>query len=155
MQTFSYLQRSRYDEKNFLNYLFIFLLLFVYEPLTTIYLFLPPLFGLILWQIFSKSDFEAKFFELLYVYIYEVDHSMERFSLFITLFLSIYLLHRLRFVISSQTLLQTLGVLIFYGIFIVVTELYGFIVKENISFDILLILMYVVIDIFIVVVYEK
>ena len=149
------MQRSGYDEKHLLKYLFFVFLLFIYEPLSTIYLFLPPLFGLMLWLIFASGAIEEKIFSLSYLYLYEMDHGMQRFSLFVTLFLSISFLRHLRYIISSKILLQILGVAIFYGVLLGVMLLYGFIMKESVSFEVSLMLLYASMDLFVVVAYEK
>ncbi len=149
------MQRSGYDEKNLLKYLFFIFLLFIYEPLSTIYLFLPPLFGLMLWLIFANGAIEEKIFALSYLYLYEIDHGMQRFSLFVTLFLSIYFLRHLRYIISSKILLQVLGVAIFYGVLVGVMLVYGFIMKESVYFEASLMLLYASMDLFVVVAYEK
>ena len=155
MQTFSYLQRSSYDENNLLKYAIFGFFLLIYEPLGTIYLFFPPLFGLILWLFFKDSAFEIKMFALLYLYVFEIDHSMARFSLFITLFLALYMLRHLFYLISSKLVLQILGVAIFYTILVMIEFGFSFIVKVPMLFDPFLFLYYTIVDFIIVVVYEK
>ena len=155
MQTFSYLQRSSNDEKNFLKYFLFLFLILTYEPLSTIYLFLPPLLGLMLKQAFSNTSLETKVFVFVYIYFYEIDHSLPPFSLFITLFLCIYILHRLHFIISSRRLLQIFGVIIFYSVLFFVLILYGFVIKEQITVEIYLIFLYILFELSLMVAYEK
>ncbi len=155
MQTFSYLQRSGYDENSSVRYALFGFLLLIYEPLSTIYLLFPPLFGLILWLFFKDVVLEIKIFAFVYLYLFEVDHSMARFSLFVTLFFTLYILRHLFYLISSKAILQILGVGIFYAILVGVGALYSYIVKESILFEPLLLLYYLLLDFAIMVVYEK
>ncbi len=156
MQTFSYMQRSGDAQKDRLKTLFYLFLLFVYEPLTTIYPFLPPLFGFVLWAIFRQANMYTLLFAFAYIYLYEVDHDFLRYMLFLNLFLTINFLHIMQRYIFWPVILKFLGVLFFYlGIF-VLYHFFDYLLQVNYRIDLFLLLYYAIVDIAVLmVVYEK
>ena len=90
MQTFSYMQRNIDDKKN-LKYFFLFILSLIYEALTTIYPYLPPLIAVSFWIFLFAWNINNKTlltFVILYTLFFEVDHSLPLFS---TLMLFVFL----------------------------------------------------------------
>ncbi len=92
MQTFSNMQRNSLHKTN-LTYFIIFLLLVVYESISSIYLYLTPLFGVafyfLLINIYKKDHFFPNFLTILYIFIFEVDKGFIPFS-FIIFFIIYY-----------------------------------------------------------------
>jgi len=134
MFPFSGLQRSRYDEKDYLidyrkdkkeflepKKIILFLLLYlVYEPLTTFYFYLPPLIGVVVWITYTNPPFFEMIAWFIYLYLFEVDHSLPSFSLFIVLFTSLWILKKLQGVVYCQECLRFLGIAITYGLLMAV-----------------------------------
>ncbi len=79
--------------KTDIKYLFIFVLLVIYESISSIYLFLSPLFGvafyLILFSIRHRKEPFLIFLSFLYILIYEIDKGFIPFS-FLIFFLVYY-----------------------------------------------------------------
>ncbi len=118
MQTFSYLQRSGNDEKNLLKGFLLVLVLWLYEPMTTIYPYLPILLGLAFWRIFVAS-FGEKMAWLFYLYLFGIDHQIPLLVLAIAVFGSFYLLRRLLSYLLCGVCVKLLGVLLVYTLFMV------------------------------------
>ncbi len=92
MQALSNMQRNSLYKTN-LKYFIIFLLLVIYESLSSIYLYLTPLYGVafyfILKNIHKKDYFFPNFLAFLYISIFEVDKGFIPFS-FIIFFIIYY-----------------------------------------------------------------
>jgi len=83
VQTFSYVQRDSNDERALV--FFVGLLLFFYEPLTTLIFWLPPLLGVAVWMILS-GKFWLKVIWFGYLFYFEIDHSFPPLTILMTLF---------------------------------------------------------------------
>ncbi len=118
MQTFSYLQRSGHDEKNLLKGFMLAAALWLYEPMTTIYPYLPILLGLAFWRIFVSSVSE-KVVWLFFLYLFGIDHQVPFLVLVIAILGSYYLLRRLLSYLMCGVCVKLLGVLLVYTLFMV------------------------------------
>ena len=118
MQTFSYLQRSGYDEKNFLRSFLLPIALVLYEPLTTIYPYLPLLLGLAFWRIFISPSTWEKGVWIFYLYLFGVDHQISFLALIGAVVGSSYLLRYLLTYLVCEICLKFLGVVVVYMLFI-------------------------------------
>ncbi len=117
MQTFSYLQRSGHDEKNFLKGFLFAMALWLYEPLTTIYPYLPIFLGVAFWRLFIASSFKEKAMWLLYLYFFQIDHTIPLVVLIVAVVGSYYLLRRLLSYLICGICIRLLGVLLVYTFF--------------------------------------
>ena len=128
--------------------------LLLYEPLTTQILWLPPLFGLVVWGVYAAKGYERAVW-LLYLYIYQADHGLDFFILFFVLFLTIKALDVLARFFACRLCLKFLGVVIFYGILLV--SFWGletlFMHQYSISYS--LIALYMLLDLIVVGLYEN
>ena len=92
MQTFSYMQRNISNKRDLNNFLIIFSLI-IYEEVSTIHNYLPPLFGFVfivfLNSIKSKNRFLI-FTTTLYLLFFEADRDFLLFSSIIFFVISIY-----------------------------------------------------------------
>ena len=118
MQTFSYLQRSSHDEKNLLKGFILPVALVVYEPLTTIYPYLPLLLGLAFWRIFLSPSIWEKGIWFFYLYLFGVDHRISFLALIGAIVGSYYLLRYLLSYFVCEICLKLLGVLLVYVLFV-------------------------------------
>ena len=90
MQTFSYLQRDSSYQKN-IKLIALFVLLVIYESLTSIYPFLSPLFGLLFLYALEINDIKRninKILLFLFIVLYEIDKDFVLFSFFLFLYFS-------------------------------------------------------------------
>ncbi len=148
MQTFSYMQRSGNDEtsiKNLLKILFYLFFVFLYEPLTTIYIYLPPFFGFLFWYFYTQSTKE-KIFVLTYLYLYEIDHALSSFSLIIALFVTLYFVKKLQKFLLCGYCLKMSAIILFYFFIGVVQILVYILFQTKLTLDISLLLYYIVWD---------
>ena len=92
MQIFSGMQRDSIYKKN-LKYFIIFILLIIYESISSIYLFFTPLFGVsfyfILTNINKKDYIFPVILAFIYIFIFEIDKGFIPFS-FIIFFIIYY-----------------------------------------------------------------
>ncbi|BCD67999.1 hypothetical protein [Nitratiruptor sp. YY09-18] len=144
------MQRSGNDEKNLLAIFLTIAAILFYEPLTTIYPFLPPLFGLAVWKVYSSKNIFIKVLWIFYLYLYEVDHNIVGFALLITLFLSYSVSHKIAQLFYCKTCLKVVLVLLFYAIFVLLLNFLSYIFNSNYNFNWIDILYYLIIDIIIV-----
>ena len=120
MQTFSYLQRSGHDEKNLLKGALLIAALGLYEPLTTIYPYLPLLLGLAFWRIFVSSWVVERAVWLSYLYLFGIDHQIPILALIFAIVASYYLLRRLLSYLLCTFCVRLLGVVLFYVLFVAI-----------------------------------
>jgi len=79
MQTFSNLRRNRNDYQPLAVFGY-FLLFIAYEAMSTIYPYLPPLFGVMLTLLLLRPEEKVYFFVLPYLLFFEADHGYLIFS---------------------------------------------------------------------------
>ncbi|NPA04288.1 MAG: hypothetical protein GXO61_05430 [Epsilonproteobacteria bacterium] len=173
MSSFSSMQRSGFDERDYLRepfeddrgkkstllsarkVLFFLLLFFLYEPFTTFYFFLPPLFGAVVWITFCNAPLVEMVAWFIYLYLFEVDHSLPSFSMFLVLFTSLWFLKKLQAIVYCRECLKFLGIVIAYSLLVAVL----FIFKNFFYYDIhipwRMIGVYIVLDWIFVTLYEK
>ena len=86
MQTISNMQRDSFY-KTYLKYLLLFIGLVFYESITSIYLYLSPLFGVVffylLQNIYKKESIPKVVLGFIYIFIYEIDKGFIPLSFFI------------------------------------------------------------------------
>ncbi|MRI58862.1 MAG: hypothetical protein C6H99_05075 [Epsilonproteobacteria bacterium] len=111
------MQRSGYDENHLLKGLLLVGLI-LYEPLTTKIAWLPPLFGLAVWGLYRGRGW-SRWIWLVYLCLYQIDHSIDLFLLFIALFITLKALDLIARVLACKSCLKYFGVVIFYGILMV------------------------------------
>ncbi len=147
------MQRSSYDEKDILKALLLFGLLLFYEPLTTIYLWLPPFLGVAAWAIYSQ-EFIVKVGWLFYLYLYQNDHFIPFFLLFVALFFTLKLLDLTARILACSNCLRYFAVLYFYSVMIGLFWGVGTLLMEQEIFSWYLVLFYMVSDLIMVRAYE-
>ena len=113
MQTLSGMQRSSYDKKNILT-AFIFFLSILYESLTTLYPFLPPLLGIAFFIFASSENRLIKIYIFLYTLFFEADHGLPLFSTFLSFTILKYIFLKLQNILSSKLLIKISLVATFY-----------------------------------------
>ncbi len=118
MQTFSYLQRSGHDEKNLLKGVMLVTILGFYEPLTTIYPYLPLLLGLAFWRLFVSALVGEKLLWLSYLYLFGIDHQIPILILIFSIMGSYYLLKQILSYLLCTFCVKFLGVSLFYILFV-------------------------------------
>ncbi len=92
MQTFSNMQRSFPYKKN-ITYTLIFLVALIYESISSIYIYIPPLFGLafiIFLKAFEREDMLALFYIFIYLIMFELNRGFLPFTSIIFFLFSIY-----------------------------------------------------------------
>ena len=144
MQTLSDMQRSGNDVLS-VKKLFFYGALFLYEPLTTIYIYLPPLLGVAAWMIFSTRGI-TPFVWIAYLYLFEVDHGLPFLSLLIVLPFYGYFYRRLKEVIACRSCRYFFATLLFYLFFILVLYFYRHILGIDLFIDLRLLVYYTFID---------
>lgn len=142
------MQRSGDDEasiRNLLKIFFYLLFLFFYEPLTTIYIYLPPFFGLLFWY-FYRGETKERIFVLTYLYLYEIDHALSNFSLIIALFVTLYFVKKLQKILLCGYCLKMSAIILFYFFIGTIQVLVHILFQTTFSLDISLLLYYIVWD---------
>ena len=106
---------------------FWFVLLIVYESLSTIYALLPPLFGLVMAYLYTRQDERTYFLVFAYLLFYEANHSHVIFStwLFAWLFLK-FIMPLVEENIVCKRCLHVLAIVISYLGYYLLTELFNF-----------------------------
>ncbi len=143
MQTFSDMQRSGDDVLSLKSLLFIVLIL--YEPLTTVYIYLPPLLAVAAWLLFSLSGF-MRIFLLFYFYFFEVDHGLPFGSLLLVLLFYGYVYKRVVDLIACKGCLYGIMTILFYLFFLVILLFYKHILGIEVAIDTKLLLYYTFVD---------
>ncbi|BAF69895.1 hypothetical protein NIS_0783 [Nitratiruptor sp. SB155-2] len=116
MQTFSYMQRSGNDDRSWLIHLGVsFLFLLLYEPFTTIYVYLPPFLALAFWKIYSSKKSLERWLWAIYIYIFEIDHALPVLSLFVIFFTIYFILHFISKFILCHICQKVLATSLLYG----------------------------------------
>ncbi len=88
MQTFSDMQRVSTDSRTLIRYLLLLIPLVIYEALSTIYLLLPPLLGVMIALLVAHRAQRYLPLVLIYLLFFEADHGLFVFStwIFVLLF---------------------------------------------------------------------
>ncbi|MRI83256.1 MAG: hypothetical protein C6I00_02445 [Nitratiruptor sp.] len=140
------MQRSGYDAQTLKRIAWLLGLLLFYEPLTTIYVYLPPLLGVMAWYFLQGRTFE-RIGALLYLYIFEIDHSLPFMSLFIALLFYQLAMRWLFRYVACPSCTMALSVLFYYLILEGVLLFYGQILGVNLDpVDPLLLGLYIILD---------
>jgi len=128
MQTISNLQRDSNDNKTALFGWLVFLI--VYESLSAIYIYLPPLFGLMMSFLYVKKDEKAYFLVLIFLLFFESNHSFFVFSgwLFLWIFIK-FIMPLVEGILDCKICLQIAAVVLsylgFYSFIIIFNFLIG------------------------------
>ena len=154
------MQRNSYDEKVGLKILLYLFVLFVYEPLTTYFLFLPPLFGLVVYNtILHRSTVVDLFFWMFYLYLFEIDHNMPYFSLYFSLIVLSIFYKKMQLMINCRVCLIFLTVVFFYVLILIIgmVEIRFFVLElDDWHFCVKTLLLHALLDfILLVIVYER
>jgi len=144
------MQRSGDDEKDILTAILSVVAVLLYEPFTTIYPFLPPLFGLAFWNIYAARHISTKLLWLGYFYLYEVDHNIFGFALLVTVVLTYLLAIRISKFLLCGVCLKIVLTTLFYLIFVALLNFLSYIFNINYTFEWIDIVYYLIIDIVIV-----
>ena len=112
------MQRSRHDAGALRRGAALLLLLALYEPLTTLFSYLPPLLAFGAWRFFFAGHWLERAAWAGYFYLFEVDHSLAPLSLIITLGIYVVMMRRLYGFVACEGCLYFAGVAIFYGAFL-------------------------------------
>lgn len=149
------MQRSGNDDRSWLIHLVVsFFLLFLYEPFTTIYVYLPPFLALAFWKIYSSDTNLERWLWAIYIYIFEIDHNLPVLSLF-GIFFIIYLFVRFfaKFILC-QICQKVLATTLLYGsIFLMLRVMHTPLHMDGTIFPNLIVYYYFV-DLILVVLYE-
>lgn len=122
--------------------------LVVYESLSTLHAYLPPLFGLVLAYLYAKQDEKSFMFVFAYLLFYEADHSHIIFStwLFAWLFLK-FIMPLAEENIVCKRCLHVLGIVVAYFGFYLFTLVFNFLLGiQDESFEYLLLIYYIVVE---------
>ena len=128
--------------------IFWFLLLIVYESLSTLYVYLPPLFGLLLAYLYAKQDEKIYVFVFAYLLFYEANHSHIIFStwLFAWLFLK-FIMPLAEENIVCKRCLHVLGIVVAYFGFYLFTSVFNFLLGiQGDEYEYLLLIYYIVVE---------
>jgi len=113
------MQRNIDDKKNII-YFFLFLLSIIYETLTTIYPYLPPLMALVFWIFlfaWKNNNKTLLTFVILYTLFFEVDHSLPLFSTLLLFVLLKDFFYKLFKLFSDMKVLKISAVIAVYGLY--------------------------------------
>ncbi|BCD62136.1 hypothetical protein NitYY0826_C1007 [Nitratiruptor sp. YY08-26] len=149
------MQRSGDVKKSQLRIFIYLILLFVYEPLTTIFIYLPPLLGVVVWLLFQKRDVITWLFGIAYIYLYEIDHDFVRYTLFFNLFITLSLLQILYKYFVWNVMLKIASSAFFYIGIILIHIVLGYILQTIYPLDFWIVGYYMLLDILVLVIYEK
>ncbi len=156
MQTFSYLQRSGYDDRSSLiRSVLAALILFLYEPLTTINPYLPPFIALAFWRIVKSQNVNERFLWIAYIYLFEVDHALPTLFLFFSFLFAYYMLQKSAQIILCVTCQKFIATTAVYLSLLLAIYLFNYIFQEGISLQMWLVGYYFLIDLLLVVFYES
>ncbi len=153
MHTFPCLQRSGDDEKTLL--ILFGSLLFLYEPFTTIYPFLPPLLGFAIWKIFTGKEFSQKLIWFGYLYWFQIDHDIGIIAIVVLIVMALFVIHRLSGFLICYSCLKFFASLLIYALLIAILLGFGSLTHEysKISWELLAI--YLVEDTILTVLYAR
>jgi len=118
----------------------------IYEPLTTLYIYLPPLLAYGAWQFYQKRARVDRFFWLGYFYLYEMDHSLPFFSLFVTLAAYVWVLRQIERYVACRLCVMGMSTAVFYLLLVVVLTLYIHVVGIDFVINYRLFLGYTILD---------
>ncbi|WP_084275779.1 hypothetical protein [Nitratiruptor tergarcus] len=149
------MQRSGDVKKSQLRIFIYLILLFVYEPLTTIFIYLPSLLGVVVWLLFQKRDAITWLFGIAYIYLYEIDHDFVRYTLFFNLFITLSLLQILYKYFVWNVMLKIASSAFFYIGIILIHIVLGYILQIIYPLDYWIVGYYMLLDILVLVIYEK
>ncbi len=113
------MQRNIDDKKNII-YFFLFLLSIIYETLTTIYPYLPPLMALVFWIFlfaWKNNNKTLLTFVILYTLFFEVDHSLPLFSTLLLFVLLKDFFYKLFTLFSDMKIIKISAVIAVYGLY--------------------------------------
>lgn len=148
------MQRSITNKKNIKNLFFYILFFIIYESLSSIYLFLPPLFGVLFVLLIKALDNDDAISVLLIAFclvIFEADKGYILFSSVIFLLLSYkFILPRLVHNVNCQACMKFLYILVAYLGFYLFNLLFAYIFFIPIPNFTYYILYYIVMEFFIV-----
>ena len=146
MQTLSCLQRSSNDDRT-LRHLLVLLLILFYEPLTTLYIYLPALVGYGAWRMFYSIYLMERVLWFFYLYVFEIDHSMPRFSIIFATMIYLYFMKRLTSILACNRTMPLIAIAVFYLLYIFVLLFYKYILDFDILIDLKLFVGYILGDI--------
>ncbi len=144
------MQRSGNDENTLLTLLFYGLLLFVYEPLGSIYPFLPPLLGLAVWVVAARTSWTQKALWLLYLYFYEIDHGLFCCMLIATALGVSFVYKKLTHFIACVNCLKVILAVLYYASVTVLLIFLSYIFNTHFNLEVTLILYYMILDLVVV-----
>ncbi len=112
------MQRSGDDAQALGRRQLLALLLLLYEPLTSLFAYLPPLLGFGAWRMLMTHSWIERGAWAAYFYLYEADHALAPLSLLFTLGIYLLFMRRLRGYIACRVCLYVGGVVLFYAIWV-------------------------------------
>ncbi len=134
MQTISNMQRDSFY-KTYLKYLLLFIGLVVYESITSIYLYLSPLFGVVFFYLLQNIDKKESLYKIvfifLYIFIFEIDKGFVPLSFFIFfIFYYIFVYEKIEHFFNEKiykiAVHITGGYLGYYVVNVIISYLYNF-----------------------------
>ncbi|GHS86931.1 hypothetical protein FACS189487_02090 [Campylobacterota bacterium] len=137
MQTFSGMQRDSFNFNDIVRCVAFLALFIVYESLSTIYYFLPPLFGFCFALAAVKKEPRFMWAVIVYILFYESEHSLITGSgaLFLYIFIK-YIMPVLEDFIMSRYVIMIIAVLFaYFGYYIFINALYFVFGANTISFS--------------------
>ncbi|GEM_PF-3265053 len=145
------MQRSGNDENTLLTLFFYGLLLFVYEPLGSIYPFLPPLLGLAAWAVAAHTSWMQKGLWLLYLYLYEIDHGLFCCMLIASAIAVSLIYKRITHYIACTNCLKLVIVTLYYTFATLLLIFLSYIFNTHFNLEMTLILYYMILDLVVVI----
>ncbi len=150
MQTLSRMQRSGDDVQALKRLVLYAALLLLYEPLSGLFFFLPPLLGVGAWRFFATKRVGERIFWVVYLYLFEVDRGLPFLLPIVTLALHFLLMRKLERFIACRSCLIGIGVILYYLLFTIVFFLYQELFELGLLFDPWLLLRYLILDLVVV-----
>jgi hypothetical protein len=141
------MQRDSTNQTAFI--IIIAILAVIYESLSTIYSFLPPLFGLTILALFYRPKESTFYLLLFYLLLFESDHMLITLStlLFAWIIIKI-IMPFIEEIIACKICLHTISIALSYFGFFMLSSLFSFIwgINTGMHYDYLALLYFVVVE---------
>jgi hypothetical protein len=140
------MQRSGNDDKSIKKFLFFILLYLLYEPLTTVFIYIPPLLSVATWYIFQNRLKRESLYWLIYLFLFELDHSLPFLSLMTTSLIVILLLKKIESYVNCLLCLIVMNTLLFYAVFSLCLLFFNTIFSTDYLVNFELLVIYAILD---------
>gem|GEM_PF-6461713 len=134
--------------------LLFFLLYFVYEPLTTLFVYLPPMLAVASWKIYKARRLRYKLLWGAYLVLFEMDHSLPPLSTVLAVLGVGWVIKRLEVFLNCKICLLIVNVTLFYALFATIIFLFHMLFNTGFYLNPWLLGLYVILDLGILLLYE-